>query len=65
LLAELGEDSLSLNGRKGGSKSKFAEINHFGANGNRVSGGAGVLKCIEMHRSKIKAGFNHLPRCML
>lgn len=38
LLAELGEDRLSQNERKGGIKSKFVEINHLSANGNRVSG---------------------------
>lgn len=51
--------------RKGGSKSKFGEINHFSAKGNVDSGSVGVLKCTEMHRSKIKARFHHLLHCML
>lgn len=65
LLAVLGEDRFSQNERKGGSKSKFVEINHLSANGNRVSGVAEVLKCTEMHRSKIKARSLHILHCML
>lgn len=38
LLTELGENHFSQNERKGGSKSKFAELNHFSANGNREQG---------------------------
>lgn len=58
LLAELGEDSLSQNERKGGSKSKFMEINRFSTNGKRFSGGAGYENVQKRTGLKLKEDFS-------